>query len=124
MFRVFRQQVKMQWVDEPNQSNVDNLNIVRREASKHFRNRKKTKIEDLETKRKVQNIRDLYRGNSDFKKGYQPRTNIVWDEKCDFFADSHLVLDRWRSYFSQLLNIHEANDVRQTKIHAAGPPVL
>ena len=28
-------------------------------------------------------IRDLYRGISDVKKGYQPRTNIVKDEKGD-----------------------------------------
>jgi hypothetical protein len=32
------------------------------------------KIEDLETNSKIKNIRDLYRGISDFKKGYQPRT--------------------------------------------------
>jgi len=41
--RVFDQmkQAKMQWVHDPNQSNVDNLNNVRREASRHFRNKKK-----------------------------------------------------------------------------------
>jgi len=48
----------------------------------------------------------------------------VWDEKDDLFADSHSVLTRWRKYFSQLLDVHEVNDVRQTEIHAAGPPVL
>jgi hypothetical protein len=49
-----RKQVKMQWVQDPNQSGIDNLNIVslgRREASRHFRNKKKkylkTKIEEL-----------------------------------------------------------------------------
>ena len=31
----------MQWVQDPSQSNVDNLNNVRREASRHFRNKKK-----------------------------------------------------------------------------------
>ena len=54
---------------------------VRREASRYFRNKKKAylkaKIEDLETNSKIKNIRDLYRGISDFKKGYQPRTNKV-----------------------------------------------
>jgi len=30
----------------------------------------------------------LYRGINEFKKGYQPRTNIVKDEKGDMFADS------------------------------------
>jgi len=74
-------------LQDPNQSNVDNLNYVRCEASKHFRNKKKeylkAKIDELETNGRVENIRDLYRGISDFQKGYQPRTNIVKDEKGD-----------------------------------------
>ena len=49
----------------------------------------RAKIEELETNSKVQNIRDFYRGINDFKKGYQPRCNIVKDEKVDLVADSH-----------------------------------
>jgi len=40
-----RKQAKMQWLHNPNQSNVDNLNKVRREASRHFRNKKKEYVE-------------------------------------------------------------------------------
>jgi hypothetical protein len=36
-----KKQDKLQWLWEPNQSNVDNLNNVRREASRHFGNKKK-----------------------------------------------------------------------------------
>jgi hypothetical protein len=36
-----RKQAKMQWLQKSNQSNVDNLNNVRHEASRHFRNKKK-----------------------------------------------------------------------------------
>jgi len=61
----------------------------------------------------------LYRGINDFKKGYQPKTNIVKDEKGDLVADSHSILARWRNHFSQLLNIHGVNDVRKTEIHTA-----
>ena len=47
----------MQWVQDPRQSNVDDLNNVRREASRHFRNKKKdylkAKIEELETNSKI-----------------------------------------------------------------------
>jgi hypothetical protein len=32
-----RKQANMQWEQDPSQSNVDNLNIVRREVSRHFR---------------------------------------------------------------------------------------
>jgi len=31
----------MQWVQDPSQSNIDNLNSVRREASRHFRNKRR-----------------------------------------------------------------------------------
>ena len=80
----------MQCIQDPSQSKVDNLNSVRREVSRHFRNKKKVclraKIEELETNSKIQNIRDLYRGINDFKEGYQPRCNIVKDEKGDLVA--------------------------------------
>jgi hypothetical protein len=65
----------------------------------------------------------LYRGFTDFKKGYQPKTNIVKDEKGDLIADSHSILVRWRNHFSQLLNVGGVNDVRQTEIHTAEPLV-
>ena len=69
--------------------------------SRHFRNKKKAylraKIEELETNSKIQNIRDLYRGINDFKKGNQPRGNIVKDEKGDLVADSHSIVDWWRN---------------------------
>ena len=40
-----RKQGKMQWSQDPNQSNVDNLNNVRHAASTHFRNKKKECLE-------------------------------------------------------------------------------
>jgi len=49
---------------------------------------------------KIKNIRELYMGIIDFRKGYQPRTNIAKDEKSDLFADSHSILARWRNHFS------------------------
>ena len=61
----------------------------------------------------------MYRGISHFKKGYQARTNIVRDEKCDLVIDYHNILARWRNHFSQLLNVHGVNDVRQIEIHTA-----
>jgi len=52
-------------------------------------------------------------GNSDLKKSYQPRTNIVKDEKDDLVADSHSILARSSNHFSQLFIVHGNNDVRQ-----------
>ena len=42
----------MQWVQDPSQSNVDNLNNVRHEVSRHFKE-KRARIEELETKSKI-----------------------------------------------------------------------
>ena len=36
----------MQWLQDPNQSHVDNLNNVRRGASGHYRNKKKEYLKD------------------------------------------------------------------------------
>ena len=36
-----RKQANMQWVQDSNQRNVDNLNNVRSEASRYFSNKKK-----------------------------------------------------------------------------------
>jgi len=72
---------KMQWIQDPSRSNVDNLNNVRHEAIRYFRNKKKAylraKIEELETNSKINNIRNLYGGINDFKTGNQPRTIIL-----------------------------------------------
>ena len=117
----------MQWVQCPIQSNVDNLNTVSHDVSRHFRNKKKAyltaKIEELETNSKIKNIRDLYRGNNDFKKEYQPRCNIVKDEKGDLVADTLSIVTRWRNYISQLFNVHGVKDVGQAEIHTAEPLV-
>ena len=101
----------MQWVQDTSQSNVNNLNNVRCAARVHFRKKKKVymkaKFEELETNSKIKNIRDLYsyRGINDFKKGYQPRCNIVKDEKGNLVADCNSVLGRGRNRYSQLLNV-------------------
>jgi len=117
----------MQWVQDPSQSNVDNLKNVRRETSRQFRNKRKAnlkaKIEELETHSKIKNIRDLYRGINEFKRGYQHRTNIEKDEKGDMAADTYSIVARCKNYFSQLLNVHGVNDVRHTEIYTAEPIV-
>jgi hypothetical protein len=38
-------------------------------------------------------------------------------------ADSHNILNGWKNYFSQLLNVHRVRDVKQTEINTAEPLV-
>jgi len=70
----------------------------------------------------------LYRGIVDFKKGYQPGTNVAKGEKGDLITDSH----RLSQYFSLVeepflsdvdCTVHGVNDVRQTEIHTTEPLV-
>jgi hypothetical protein len=114
-----------QRLQDPSKANEGNLSDIRREASRHFRNNKreylKDKINELESNTRNKNIRDLCRGLNEFKKGYQPRTNLVRDESGDLVADPHKILIRWKNYFCELLNVHGACCVRQTEMHSAEP---
>jgi hypothetical protein len=61
-------------LQNPSQINGDNLQNLRCETNRIFRNKKreylKGKVNELETNNKNKNIRDLYRGINGFKKGY------------------------------------------------------
>jgi hypothetical protein len=97
-------------LQNPNQINRDNLQNVRCETSRTFRNKErehlKGKINKFETNNKNKNIRDLYRGIIEFKKGYQPRINIIKDENVNLLADPQNVLNRCKHFFNQVLNVH------------------
>jgi hypothetical protein len=56
--------------------------------------------------------------------GYQLRNNLVKDENGALLVESHNILNRWKNYFSQLLNVQNVNDVRQIEVHKADPVVL
>jgi hypothetical protein len=46
---------------------------------------------------------------------------LVKDEGGDLLEDPHKILNRWKNYFCQLLNLHGAGGVRQTEKHTAEP---
>jgi hypothetical protein len=97
-----RKQAKLQWLQNPSQINGDNLQNLRSETSRICRNKKreylKGKINELETNNKNKNIRGLYRGINEFKKGYQPRINITKDENDNLLADPQNILNRWKKF--------------------------
>jgi hypothetical protein len=113
-----RKQAKLQWLQDPSVVNEDNMRNVRTDASRRFRNMKreylKDKINEVELYSKNKNIRDLYRGITEFKKGYQPTTNLVQDEKGDLLTDPKKIVNRWMNYFCQLLNVQQVGGIRQT----------
>jgi hypothetical protein len=87
----------LQWLQDQSEVNGDNLNNVRREASRHFGNKKreylKDKINELATNSKKKNMGDLYRGINEFKRGYQPRIFLI-------------------PFYLQAVQIHSANGVK------------
>jgi hypothetical protein len=88
-------------LQNPSQINGDNLQNLRCENSRTLRNKKREylegKINKLRSDNKNKNIRDLYRGINEFKKGYQPRIYIIKDENGNMLADSQSVLNRWKN---------------------------
>jgi hypothetical protein len=83
--------------------NDDNLSNVQQQASRHFRHKKreylKDKINQFKSKSMGKNIRDLKRCINESKKGYQPRVNLVKDERDDLLMDPSKILNRWKNYF-------------------------
>jgi hypothetical protein len=47
----------------------------------------KDKINEIELNSENKNIRDLYRDITEFKKGYQPKSNLVKDERGGLLVD-------------------------------------
>jgi hypothetical protein len=124
MFKIIRIKETSQTavVTGSKQKNGDNLNNMRHNVSRHFRNKMqeylKDKINELATNSKNKNIKGLCRGINEFKRCYKPRRNLVKDENDNMLAHSH-ILNRWKNYISQLLNVHKVTNVRQIEIHSA-----
>jgi len=48
----------------------------------------------------------LYRDINEFKKGYQPRINIIKDENGNLLADPQSVLNMSKNFFKEMLNVN------------------
>jgi hypothetical protein len=60
---------------------------------------------------------------NEYEKGYQPRSNLVKDENGALLGESRNILNRWKNYISQLLNVRRVIDVGQIEIDTAEPLV-
>jgi hypothetical protein len=76
---------------------------VRREARRYFRKKKgggeylKDRINGLAANSKNKDVKDLYKGINELKRGQQPRNNLVKDENCDLLVYSHDTLNTWKN---------------------------
>ncbi|PNF38760.1 hypothetical protein B7P43_G14059 [Cryptotermes secundus] len=82
--------------------------------------RKQAKLQWLQDPSEINkdNLNNIRRGNS---RHFRNKKREYLKDKIDDLAtnNSHNILNRWRNYFSQLLNVHRVNAVRQTEIHTA-----
>jgi hypothetical protein len=85
-----QKQAKLQWLQNPSQISGDNLQNLRHETSRTYRNKEREYV-----KGKINEL-DLYRGINEFKKDYQPRINIIKDENGNLLADPQSVLNMWK----------------------------
>jgi hypothetical protein len=60
---------------------------------------------------------------SQMKKWYQPRINIMKDEDDNMLADLQSVFNRWKNFFSQVLKVYGVHNIRQKDIQTAEPLV-
>jgi hypothetical protein len=64
-----RKQAKLQWLQDPSEINGNKLNNIRREASRHFRNKRREYLKD--------NINELaMNSNNNIKDVYRRVTNL------------------------------------------------
>ena len=66
-------------------------------------------------------LHTIFKVIKDFKKGYRARVNVIKSENQELLADSNSILNRWKDYLSQLLNVHKDNDVGVIEIQTVEP---
>jgi hypothetical protein len=108
---VERKQATLQWLQDRNEINksVD----IRRETSRQFRKKRgniwKIKLMSLQRTVRTRTLETCIEEETNLWGAANLEViNLVKDENGDPLADSHNILNRWRNYFSQLLNVHRA----------------
>ena len=101
-----RKQAKLLWLQNPNDQTAEDFSNVRSDICRMFRKKKrdykKAKLNKLEENSKNKNIRKMYKGNNELKKGYQPRAFVIKKHDGTIVADTASILSRWEQVFSNL----------------------
>ena len=76
-----RKQTELLWLQNPNDQTAEYFSNVRLVTCRMFRENKrhymKANVNKLEENSKNTNIREMYKGINEFKKGYQPRAYVI-----------------------------------------------
>ena len=102
-------------LQNPNDQTAEYFINVRRDPCRMFWKKKRdymmAKVNKLEENSKSKNIREMYKGINEFKKGYQPRAYVIKKHDGTIVADTTSILSRWEQFFSNLLNVHQNSDL-------------
>lgn len=80
--------------------------VLRKKKRKHY----EAKLENIEESYKNNQIRNLYQGIKNEKRGHQPKTVHYKDKNGEMIMGEPEVLARWKQYFDELLNGDEQTD--------------
>ena len=83
----------------------------------------KARVNKLEEDSKNKNIREMYKGVNELKKGYRPRAYIIKKHNGTIVADTTSILNRWEQFFSNLLNVNQSTSHGGRKVYTAEPDI-
>ena len=120
-----RKQTKLLWLQDPNNQTAEDFSIVRRDTSRMLRKKKsdymKANVNKLEENSKSKNIRELYKGINEFKKGYHPRPYVIKKHDGTIVADTASILSRWEQF--NLLNVNQSTSHEGSEVYTAEPEI-
>ena len=125
-----RQQARIKWLQDPNQINAEAYSELKRRTSSTFRSKKrvymKEKINEIGKNNANKDVRNMYRGIREIRGGHQSRTDMIKDENGNLLGDTKSILNRWRNYFNNVLNINdrEEGSFNENTIHTAEPFIV
>ena len=110
-----RIKMKKAWMNSNSLEYKERYNQSNRETNKLLRRKKQLYIKSIldkaEEENTANNAKDFYRKIRFFKKGFIPRTYGVKNREGTLVTEDQLVLERWREYFSELLNAEEQENL-------------
>ena len=111
------------WIQNPNDQTAEEFTIVKHDTCRTFKKKKsdymKAKVNKLEENSENKNIREMYKGISKFKKGYQPRAYVIKKHDGTIVADTNSILSRWERFHSNLLNVNQSTSIEESEILTA-----
>ena len=104
-----RRSSRLAWLtDRRNEIKREEFRRRRGEAKTVYKRKKKEEvrrnIREIEDNRRAKRTREQYQGINSVKKGYQPRLMMVKDKEGRLLVNQEEVKERWKQYFSDLLN--------------------